>query len=198
MATSSIKTGMTPARLLGGRYNTGGTTAYAVANAYGTAIFKGDPVKLSAGYIVRGGGTDTTAIGVARGFFYMDSTNYGKPRFTDQLPASTSTYNSQSIDGFSSPVAYVVDDPDATFYIQADATVSVADVGAYYQVSIGAGSTITGISGARLNVSSKSTTSTDRLVKVIGLAKLPGNAWNQASGTVVEVRFVGHQNAGTN
>src|SRR5690606_38246948 len=100
----------------------------------------------------------------------------------------------KDFEGFTSPVALVVDDPNATFFIPANATVSAADVGNYFQVSIGAGSTQTGLSGARLNVSSRSATSTDRLVKVIGLTKVPGNAWDAASNTVVEVRFANHQN----
>ena len=119
----------------------------------------------------------------------------GKPRFTDQLPASTSTYGGQSFEGFPSPVALVADDPTATFEIPADATVTVGDVGNYFQVSVGSGSTQTGLSGARVNVSSRSATSTDRLVKVVGLAKLPGNNWGAASGTVLEVRFANHQNS---
>jgi len=189
------RNGLNPVRIAGGGYNTGGVNAYAIANGTLTAaLFKGDPVMLSAGTVVPSGGTQTKALGVIRGFFYMDASNTGKPRFTDQVPVSVSSYNSQSIDGFTSPVAYVVDDPNATFQIPSDATVSAGDVGQYFQVSIGAGSTQSGISNARLNVSSRSAVSTDRLVKVIGLAKMPGNAWDAASDTVVEVRFVNHQN----
>lgn len=188
------RNGLTPSRKVGSGYNTGGVTAYPVANSYATALFKGDPVKLSAGYIQQSGGTETAAIGSVRGFFYYGSDPAGKPRFTDQLPASTSTYGGQSFEGFTSPVALVVDDPNATFHIPADASVTVGDVGLYFQVSVGSGSTQTGLSGARVNVSSRSATSTDRLVKVVGLAKLPGNSWGAASNTVVEVRFANHQN----
>lgn len=188
------RNGLTPARRVGGGYNTAGVNQYPVANSYGTALFKGDPVLLSAGVIQRSGGTETKAIGVVRGFFYYGADPAGKPRFVDQLPASTSTYGGKSFEGFTSPVALVVDDPNATFHIPANATVSATDIGSYFQVSIGSGSTQTGLSGARLNVSSRSATSTDRLVKLIGLAKLPGNAWDAASNTVVEVRFVNHQN----
>jgi hypothetical protein len=180
--------GLSPSRKLGAGYNTGGQNAYAVANSYGTALFKGDPVKLSAGYITQA--DSTSAIGVVRGFFYIDSNK--TPKFAKYLPASTSSTG--TFDGYNSPIAYVDDDPNATFTIPADATISAADVGSFYNVSIGAGDTLTGISNAVVNVSSKSATSTDRLIKVVGLHKVPGNDFGDAT-TVVEVRFVNHQNS---
>jgi hypothetical protein len=179
--------GFTPSRKVGSNYNPSGQNAYRTGNGYATAIFKGDPVVLSAGVINRADGT--TAIGVARGFFYIDAN--GTPKFANQLPASTSSGG--SYDGVNSPIVFVDDDPNSTFTIPSDATISAADVGSYYNVSIGAGSTFSGISGARVHVSSKSATSTDRLVKVVGLHKVPGNNFDAAS-TIVEVRFVNHQN----
>lgn len=181
------RNGFTPARKIGSNYNSGGMTQYTVANSYGTAIFKGDPVELSAGTV--GVADGTAALGVARGFAYVDAT--GKPVFSDYLPANTSSTG--RLFDETSPVVLVDDDPGSTFVIPADATVSAGDVGLNFNVSIGAGNTQTGISNARLHVSSRSATSTDRLVKVIGLSKVPGNTYG-ASNTLLEVRFLNHQN----
>lgn len=182
------RNGFTPARKIGSNYNSGGLTQYTVANNYATAIFKGDPVELSAGTV--GVADAQNAIGVARGFAYVDAT--GKPVFSDYLPAGTSSAG--PLFGETSPVVLVEDDPKSTFIIPSDATVSAGDVGLNFNVSIGTGNTQTGISNARLHVSSRSAASTDRLVKVVGLYKVPGNSYGAASNTLLEVRFLNHQN----
>ena len=86
-------------------------------------------------------------------------------------------------------LAIVNDDPASTYIIQADATVTLGDVGMNYTVTLGAGSTLTGRSCFGLKVAGRATASA--MLQVIGLSNVPDNAFGDANPRV-EVRLVQH------
>lgn len=183
MALSKALNGLVPSRKLGSDDNNLGLTSYKIANATAGAIFNGDLVKVSAGYLRTVSATTDYAIGVFRGCEWIDPTTK-KKTFSNYFPASTSS-------AVGNPIGFVVDDSKASFIVQADATVSALDVmSANYTVTIGAGSTVTGNSGFGLKVAGR--TAAAAMLRVVGVADVPGNALGDANAKV-EVQIVTHQ-----
>lgn len=164
MSDTSAPYGFRPVKLIGGQPYAGSTRQIKIASGYSTNIFNGDAVKLvAAGTVEKDTGTNAmTPVGIFVGCSYTDpSLNYKV--FRQYWPASTTA---------SDAVAYVVDDPDAVFQIQADASVAQAGLGANYAVVQGSGSTATGNSGVSLDASTAATTNT-LPVRVIGFVDGP-------------------------
>lgn len=157
MATTAAPYGMRPVNLLGSQGFAGSTRQYKIASGYATNIFFGDIVKLvAAGTVEKDAGTDAcTPVGVFMGCAYTDSDG---PKYRQYWPASTVA---------SDAVAYVLDDPDAVFMIQADDTIAQAGLGANYAIVQTAGSTLIGNSKNALDASTVATTNTLPL-RVIG------------------------------
>jgi hypothetical protein len=107
-----------------------------IITTYGTAIFNGDFVKLVAnGTIEKDAGTATLAsIGIFMGCSYTDPTT-GQKTFSDQWPASNAATDA---------VAYVLDDPNVVFQMQADEAMNTTDRGLNCDVIQTAGSTSIG------------------------------------------------------
>ena len=107
-----------------------------IITTYGTAIFNGDFVKLVAsGTIELDAGTATLAsVGVFMGCSYTDPTS-GQKTFSDQWPASNAATDA---------VAYVLDDPNVVFQMQADEAMNTTDRGLNCDVIQTAGSTSIG------------------------------------------------------
>ena len=187
MALNKGLNGLVPARMRGSGANSGGTTRYRIANAFSSNIFSGDIVKLGSGGTVEVVTTTTDhVLGTFEGCEYIDPVSR-QPIFGRYWPASTSSTDA-------TPFATVNDDPRSTYIIQADATVSLADVGINYTVTLGAGSTMTGRSGFGLRVAGRSAASA--MLQVIGISNIPDNAFGDAN-PKVEVRIVQHVDAYT-
>tara|TARA_R100001129_G_scaffold24941_1_gene16282 strand:+ start:5183 stop:5749 length:567 start_codon:yes stop_codon:yes gene_type:complete len=125
-----------------------------IANAYGTAIFYGDFVKLvSSGTVEKASFTTSVAagiVGVFVGCSYTDpSTN--QMTFNQQFPASTAADDI---------MAYVVDDPKLLFQMQADEAVAQTGLGNNISAVMTAGSTAIGRSKNALDGGSIATTNT--------------------------------------
>lgn len=125
-----------------------------VATGYATAIFYGDTVKISNGYIVADTGTDNaTPCGVLVGCAYTNSS--GQPVEGQYYPAAASN-----------AVAYVIDDPMAAFKVAVVsgttviAGVSRDVVGSNMALVQNTGSTVTGDSAVAVLSTSSSTTNT--------------------------------------
>ena len=124
MATSATPNGAEPVNTLSasGSY-TGKVRHIKIASGYGTAIFYGDFVKLVAAGTLEKAAVTTSVVAGTVGIFvgcsYTDpSTN--QMTFNQQFPASTAA---------SDIMAYVVDDPNVLFTIQADgAPTNVNDI----------------------------------------------------------------------
>lgn len=184
--TNSVKTGLTPSRMRGGSPFSGAVVEYPIANAYGTALYKGDPVKLSGGVVVRAEssiGSDPL-LGVFQGCQYIDPAT-GQLVIASYFPASTSSAG--SINGTASPLALVVTDPDVTYLVQANTTVTLGMVGSRYRLSIGTGSARTGQSAAVLDTALTVDASSGAHVRIVGFYNIPNQTLGSTDDTVVEV-----------
>ena len=152
--TVSAPYGLVPVNRIDGMPYAGAIRQIPVASGYGTAIFYGDTVKISNGYIVADTGTNNaTPCGVLVGCAYTNSS--GQPVEGQYYPASASN-----------AVAYVVDDPMAAFKVAVvSGTTTIAGVsrdvvGSNMALVQNTGSTTTGDSAVAVLSTSTSTTNT--------------------------------------
>jgi len=138
------------------------THPYTVAALDNVALFVGDLVKLTGecdlgddGFyhptITQAAATDE-AIGVVVGF-------YVNPNSLNQIHRTASTLRT----------AIVCDDPLAYFSIQSTGVGAAADIGLCADVTVGAGNTITGLSGMQLDHAAMDATA--RQLKIVALSQ---------------------------
>jgi|TARA_R100000482_G_C5105971_1_gene138036 hypothetical protein len=184
MANKDAAFGLRPVKMIGGAPWTGGQSRYRIAANYGTSIFQGDMVMQVTGGTVEihaDGGT-VPIVGVFNGCQYTDPTT-GEQVFSNYYPAST---NASDI------IAFIIDDPMVVFEVQANAAFPIADLfGNFDIVYTTAGSTVTGISGAELNVSDGGT-GTTLSVKAIDISEDPENSDVSSANTNVLVTIQNH------
>jgi hypothetical protein len=159
MATTAAPYGLRPINLIGGQVFAGSTRQLPIVSGQTTNIFFGDIVAIdaTAGTIVKvttvGSAADqfpAGVVGVFLGCTYTDPTL--KYKLNSQYwPSGTVA---------SDAMAYVCDDPDTLFQIQANGTVAQASLGNNFPVIQTAGSTTTGDSKIALNYAGGVTTST--------------------------------------
>ena len=183
MANVVEKFGLRPYRKLDGTPLAGAQNRYTIKANYGQNIFQGDLViPVSTGNIERHVyNTSEAVVGVFNGCFYTDPTTQ-KPTFKNFYPAST---NASDI------TAFVIDDPDAVFLMNADAAFTRADLFKNYSLSSNDGSTTTGISQAMLDVSVSGTAGTFA-VQAIDISQDPENSDVSTSNANVLVRINNH------
>jgi hypothetical protein len=141
--------------------------AYEIEDTQSGAIFQGDLVTLSAGYVVKYDSTlHTAALGVFNGCNYIDPTS-GKPTWKNYYPGSVNITA-----GVIS--AEVIDDPNQLFLIQADEDVVQADIGLNANIAYTAGSTTTGVSATELDSSTIANTA-GLALKIVGFYDVPNN-----------------------
>jgi hypothetical protein len=132
--------GAKPVNLLGGQAFAGSTREYPIAYNYGTSIFTGDAVTLSAGFLVIATApinTTNTTVGVFLGCSFTDPITKQK-RFSQFYPANTLAGDIRAV---------VVDDPDTVFRLGVVTAAGVQTIGSMSQLAVGvnaAGSTTTG------------------------------------------------------
>ena len=168
MANQDAAFGMRPVRMVGGAPYTGGQSRYRIAANYGTAIFQGDMVaQVTGGTVeVHADAGTVPIVGVFNGCQYTDPTTKEQV-FSNFYPAST---NASDI------IAFIIDDPMVVFEVQANIAVPIADLfGNFDIVYTTAGSTVTGISGAELQVTDGGTATT-LAVKAIDISGDPENS----------------------
>lgn len=182
MAFSLSLFGLKPYRKLGGRPYNGAFNVYTVSNGYDANIFSGDVVHMSSGYIRVVSVTTDRAMGVFVGCRYVDSTTK-RPTWSNYFPANTSSY-------IGKVEAFVVDDPDMVYLAQADASVTLGEPMAFnYDLTLGAGSTTTGISGFGVKAASRQAATA--MLRILGPSKHSGNALGDAT-PWLEVVLVQH------
>ena len=183
MANVVEKFGLRPYRKLDGTPLVGAQNRYTIASNHTTAIFQGDLViPLTAGNIDRHTANNSAAvIGVFNGCFYTDPTT-SKPTFRNSYPGSIVA---------SDITAFVVDDPDAVFLMDADAAFTRADLYQNYSVSTGGGNTTTGISEVQLDVS-VSGTNASFVIQAIDISQDPDNSDTTTANANVLVRINKH------
>jgi len=138
--TVSAAYGFEPVNLIGGQVFSGSTRNLPIAYNYGTAIYNGDFVTLSAGYAVAAtlpvNSTNTT-VGVFMGCFYTNPTT--KQRlFAQYYPGNVTAGDITAI---------VCDDPDTVFKAAATAAAGSTVIASVSSLLLGAnmvGNTLTG------------------------------------------------------
>ena len=183
MANVVEKYGLRPYRKLDGTPLVGAQNRYTIASGHTTAIFQGDLViPLTAGNIDRHIANNSAAvIGVFNGCFYTDPTTQ-KPTFSNSYPGSIVA---------SDITAFVVDDPDAVFLMDADAAFTRADLYQNYSATTGGGNTTTGISEVQLDVS-VSGTNASFVIQAIDISQDPDNSDTTTANANVLVRINKH------
>ena len=183
MANVVEKYGLRPYRKLDGTPLVGAQNRYTIASNHTTAIFQGDLViPLTAGNIDRHTANNSAAvIGVFNGCFYTDPTT-SKPTFSNSYPGAIAA---------SDITAFVIDDPDAVFLMDADAAFTRADLYQNYSVTTGSGNTTTGISEVQLDVS-VSGTNASFVIQAIDISQDPDNSDTTTANANVLVRINKH------
>ena len=190
MANSNGAFGLRPIGVVGQAANTTGVTEYRIAAGNTNAIYQGSPViPLSTGFIdIVGAATGGTVglLGVFWGCEYVSSTT-GEKIYSNSWPGSGADTNH--------PVtAFVYDNPMQTYVICSDASLT-NEATARGHVFANAnfatatsGSSTTGISSAKLGVSTIAATAALQL-RIMGVQNDPDNADFAAAGIPVIVRL---------
>jgi len=190
MANTNGAFGLRPIGVVGQAANTTGATEYRIASGNTNTIFQGSPViPLSTGFIDKVGaaaGGTVGLLGVFWGCEYVSSTT-GEKIFSNNWPGSGADSNH--------PVkAFVYDNPLQSFVICSDASLTSeatarGHVFANANFADGAaGSSTTGISTAKLGVSTIATTANLNL-RIMGFQDDPENSDFTAAGIPVIVRL---------
>ena len=185
MANQLEKFGLRPYRKLDGTPLVGAQNRYTIKAGYATAIFQGDLViPVSTGNIERHtAGNSTAVVGVFNGVFYNDPTTQ-KPTYKNYYPGGVTPTQGNI-------TAFVVDDPDAVFLMDADQSFTRADLFKNYSVTNATGTTATGISQVQLDVSASGTTTTFA-VQAIDISQDPDNSDVTVSNANILVRINNH------
>ena len=156
--TVSAPYGLKPVNSLDGKPYAGAIRQIPVAAGFATAIFNGDTVLISDGYLIKSTTTNSGGIvGVVVGGQYVNSN--GQTVQGQYIPASASTSSNLAY-------AYVVDDQQALFKVAVVTsgttmgTASRADVGSNVPLVLNAGSTTTGDSAFGVTLTGAGTTAT--------------------------------------
>ena len=183
MSNQVEKFGLRPYSKLDGTPLVGAQNRYTIASGYATAIFQGDMViPVTGGNVERyPGNTSTAVVGVFNGVFYTDPTTQ-KPTFKNYYPGGVAA---------SDITAFVVDDPDAVFLIDADATFARADLFQNYSLTAVSGNTKTGNSLQQLDVSESGTNATF-IVQAIDISQDPDNSDTSSANANILVRINNH------
>jgi hypothetical protein len=186
--TVSAPYGLVPVNSLDGKPYAGAIRQIPVATGFATAIFNGDTVLISDGYLIKSTTTNSGGIvGVVVGGQYTNSS--GQLVQGQYIPASASTSTNPA-------VAYVVDDQQALFKVAVVTsgttmgTASRADVGSNVALVLNAGSTTTGDSAFAVTLTGAGTTSTIPL-RVIDV--VPETATSAGVYTELLVKINTHQ-----
>ena len=147
MTATKALSGFRPSRKRGSSSNSTGTNEYPIASGYAANIFTGDLVRINAGNLE----VITTVTEVVQGVFM--GCRYeanGEQKFSKYWPSGTSATNA---------VAIVADDSRTVFEVQADASVTAGDLhgSQNFAVTLGSGSTFTGMSGHGVEAATRTT-----------------------------------------
>ena len=157
---------------------------YTIASAYSPAIYKGTPVILNTNGTVVIGTAAADLLGIAVGFEFVDAT--GKPTLLNYWPAG------QTVLANTTPAAWILDDPNIVYEVQADGSIAQTAVGDQADVSnVGNGSTSTGLSTATLSASLAGV-GVQAQFRIVGFSQALDNAPGDAF-TVVQVQLARSQ-----
>jgi len=157
--TVSAPYGAKPVNLIGGQVFAGSTRNLPIQYNYGTALYYGDLVTLSAGYVVIATypvSTTNTTVGVFLGCYYTNPTTKQR-QYSQYYPANVTAGDITAIVG---------DDPDQVMRVAVTTGASATTIGSASSILVGvnmAGNTLTGSAstgnGAGAVVAASATTS---------------------------------------
>jgi hypothetical protein len=186
--TVSAPYGLEAINSIDGKPYAGAIRQIPVAAGFATAIFNGDTVLISDGYLIKSTATNSGGIvGVVVGGQYVNSN--GQTVQGQYIPAAASTSTNLAY-------AYVVDDQQALFKVAVVTsgttmgTASRADVGSNVALVLNAGSTTTGNSAFAVTLTGSGTTATIPL-RVIDV--VPETATSAGVYTELLVKINTHQ-----
>lgn len=174
MANADTPMGFVPAGHKGGGVIR--ASEFKIAYNYGTALYTGDAVILSSGYVNVAADDSSTILGVFAGCSYRDNT--GAVVFSRYWPGVALTDTAAVV------TAYVYADPNILYEVQTDTGTAstIASVGVSYDIEKDhAGSATTGQSGMEIDIND---TGTGQFT-VFGLSDKPNNAWGVNSKVLV-------------
>jgi hypothetical protein len=190
MANSNGAFGLRPIGVVGQAANTTGMTEYRIAYGNAVPIYQGSPVIPKSTGVIEAVGAATGGtvglLGVFWGCEYVSSVT-GEKIFSNYWPGSGADSNHPV-------VAFVYDNPMATFTIASDATLtseSTARGHVFANANFAggdAGSTTTGISSAKLGVSTIGPEAAKHL-RIMGIQNDPENSDFTAAGVSLIVRL---------
>ena len=185
MANKDAAFGLKPVRMIGGAPYSGGQSRYRIAADYDTSIFQGDMVtQVTGGHVaLHADGGVVPIVGVFNGCQYTDPTS-GEQVFSNYYPGAIVQ---------SDIIAFVIDDPDTVFEVQADAAFPVADLFGNFDIVDQAtvGDTASGRSNVELDVTTGATATTLPL-KAIDISQDPDNDDVASANTNVMVVIQNH------
>ena len=194
MANANVAFGLKPVGMHGSSPATQGTSQYFIASD-ASAIFQGSPVvaELTGGTIAIASATGDgqQLVGVFAGCEYVDATT-GKLKFSNTWPGSGSANTNFDIKGF------VYDNPFQRFIIASDGTntdraTAKVDIFKTAAMADGAsGNTTTGISSAKLDISTANETDTSDALRILGIHEDVTNADHSAAGISYIVQIIDH------
>ena len=150
MSSTKALNGFHASRKRGSGANSTGNSRYQIAQGTNLAMYSGDLMKIGTGGFVTPITTTTDyAIGVLEGVRYVDKTSK-QPKWSRYIASSVS-----SDDGLT--YALINDDPELTYIVQGDASLTVGDLLNNFNVTLGSGSTVTGQSGFGIKIGSVTT-----------------------------------------
>lgn len=168
MANADIPRGLRPVSKLSGAPHNGATMVFSTASGDATAIFIGDPVKLS--------GTSSTV----NGQVYTDVDQAATGDVCVGVVVSVLQDTRESLTYRAASTTRLVEvcvDPDMLYEIQevsGGTALTAAAIALNCDFVVGSGSTVTGYSGVELNNATEATTNTLDL-QIVGLAPRPDN-----------------------
>ena len=189
MANTDNPFGLRPVQHRNGAPYTGACRPYYIQSDYATALFVGDPVVITGAVntaAVSAGGADSFPVGALQS---VNKATVGSNPITGVIVGFASTSQNSLIYNAASTerVVFVCDDPEVIYEIQADGTLTPADVG-YNGVLIytHTGSTITGRSAAELNTTTTVPATTAAMqLKIRGFANREDNDMAAANSKVL-------------
>jgi hypothetical protein len=191
MANNNAPFGLRPVSTVSGQPFTGGARTYSVPAGDGTAIYLGDAVKLVGTSQIINGSSYADIAQAASGDVIVGVVVGVLPATRDSL-----TYRAAS----TQRLIMVADDPNLLFEIQqtnSGTPLNANDVGLNANLTVTAGSAITGYSGSVISNASEATTNTLDL-KIVGMVDRADNdiGSSVSSGTIASrflVRINRHQ-----
>lgn len=180
MANVDTPFGLRPVRFLSGQPYNGAGNVYSTASGDATAIYVGDPVKLSGTSQVINGVTYADVDQAATGDIMVGVVVAVLPETRDSL-----VYRAAS----TARRVVVADNPGLVFEIQevsGGTPLAAADIGLNANIVVAAGSSVTGQSGVELNNGTEASTNTLD-VQIVGLVNREDNAVGEHAKWLVRI-----------